>query len=286
MGESEMCPLCGGEIISGECPSCGFVPPDCGVIAAPYDLDPSNDRFGESDPAEGMFPADMSEFTDLGNGYFEENRELEIPSIALPNLQSVGSLGFASANAKPAPKIVVMRSNPLPGSSLPFPKQTGSNAAPKRQPNQAPPPVQTFQPARNAQTAQTAQTVQAAQTANSQQSAAQSAPFVPYVQQVQQLQQASLPVRIVKGTSDFVIAHWWKFLLMAAAPTAGLIFMMYYIYRFRSDKHGGDILKAIMFGVLAAVMLINRWDPFGLDVILRELFDIVFGGRRRRRGYY
>lgn len=280
MGEAEMCPICGNEISFGECPSCGFVPPDYSVIAAPYDLDPSNDCFGETDPAKGMFPADMPDTEGVSSA---EMPELEIPSIALPNLQSAGSLGFASANAKPAPRIVVMRSNPLPGSSRPFPKQTNPNAATKRQPNQSPPPVQTFQPTHNAQTAQAAQTVQ---TANSQQSAASSAPFVPYVQQVQQMQQASLPVRIVKGTSDFVVAHWWKFLIMAAAPTAGLIFMMYYIYQFRTDKHGGDLLKAIMFGVLAGVMLINRWDPFGLDVILRELFDIIFGSRHRRRGYY
>lgn len=277
-----MCPICGNEISFGECPFCGFVPPDYSVIAAPYDLDPSNDRFGETDPAEGMFPADMPDMEGVSPA---EMPELEIPSIALPNMQSLGSLGFASASAKPAPKIVVMRSNPLPGASQPFPKQTGSNAAPKRHPNQSPPPVRTVRTVQTVQTAQTAQTVGTAQSAQSTQNT-QAAPFVPYVQQVQQMQQASLPVRIVKGTSDFVIAHWWKFLIMAAAPSAGLLFITYYSYRFREDKHGGDLLKAIMFGVLMVIMLVNRWDPFGLDVILRELFDIIFGGRRRRRGYY
>ncbi|MDE7278929.1 MAG: hypothetical protein K2N26_04300, partial [Oscillospiraceae bacterium] len=176
---AERCPICGEEIILGACQGCGFEAPDLSAIAAPYDLDPSNDHFGESDSLEGMFPAGMTEITDLGNGYFEESSELEIPSIALPNLQSVGSLGFASAKAKPAPKIVVMRSNPLPGSSQPFPKQVNRSAASGRQ---------TVQP----QTAKTVQSMQNAQIA-------QSAPFVPYVQQVQQMQQASLPVRIVKG---------------------------------------------------------------------------------------
>lgn len=275
MGEAEKCPICGDEISFGECRSCGFIPPDYSVIAAPYDLDPSNDRFGEADSAEGMFPADM---TDMGAVSFGEMPELDIPSIALPNLQSMNSLGFASANAKPAPKIVVMRSNPLSGASQPFPKQVNRSAASVRQPVQP-------QPVQNAQTVRTAQSTQNIQNAQSTQNT-QAAPFVPYVQQVQQMQQASLPVRIVKGTSNFVVAHWWKFLIMAAVPTAGLIFMMYYIYQFRTDKHGGDLLKAIMFGVLAGVMLFNRWDPFGLDVILRELFDIIFGSRRRRRGYY
>ncbi|MDE6762838.1 MAG: hypothetical protein K2J73_04070 [Oscillospiraceae bacterium] len=157
----ERCPICGEEIILGACQGCGFEVPDFSAIAAPYDLDPSNDHFGEADSLEGMFPAGMTEITDLGNGYFEESSELEIPSIALPNLQSVGSLGFASAKAKPAPKIVVMRSNPLPGSSQPFPKQVNRSAASGRQ---------TVQP-------QTAKTVQSTQNAQ----IAQSAPFVPYV---------------------------------------------------------------------------------------------------------
>lgn len=92
-------------------------------------------------------------------------------------------------------------------------------------------------------------------------------------------------MRIVKGTSNFVVAHWWKFLLMAAVPTAGMLFMVYYIAKYKSDRRGSDILKAIMFGVLSGIMLLSRWDPFGLDVLLRELLDIIFSSRRRRRYY-
>lgn len=270
MGEAEKCPICGDEIALGECPACGFIPPDYSAIAAPYDLDPSNDHFGETDLAEGMFPAD----TDMGDGSFGGMPELDIPSIALPNAQSLNSLGFASAAAKPALKIVVMRSNPFAGANPPPLKSTQNKQ--NTQKKQSPPPVQTFQPTRNAQTAQTVQ---------GQQNTVSSAPFVPYVQQVQQMQQASLPVRIVKGTSNFVIAHWWKFLLMAAVPTAGMIFMVYYIGKYKSDRRGADILKAIMFGVLSGIMLLSRWDPLGLDVLLRELLDIIFSSRRRRRYY-
>lgn len=273
---AERCPICGEEIVLGECQSCGFEAPDLSEIAAPYDLDPSNDHFGEADSLEGMFPADM---TDIGDGSLESGPEFEIPSIALPNLQSLNSLGLTSVKAKPAPRIVVVRSNPLPGAN-PLPLQNTQNA-PKAQPKrqkQSLPPVQTFQSTSNAQTAQAVQT---AQTLQNQQNASAAAPFVPYVQQ------ASLSVRIVKGTVNFVIAHWWKFLIMAAAPSAGLLFMGYYIFQFRTDRHTADLLKAIMFGVLTGVMLVNRWDPFGLDVILRELLDIIFGDRRRRRrGYY
>lgn len=278
---AEICPICGGEIVLGECSGCGFEAPDLSEIAAPYDLDPSNDHFGEADSLEGMFPADM---TDIGDGSFGSGTELEIPSIALPNLQSLNSVGLASAKAKSAPRIVVVRSNPFSGANPP-PLQNTQNA-PKAQPKrqkQSLPPVQNFQSTRNAQTAQAVQT---AQTFQNQQNSSSAAPFVPYVQQVQQMQQASLPVRIVKGTSNFVIAHWWKFLIMAAVPSAGLLFMGYYIFQFRTDRHTANLLKAIMFGVLTGVMLINRWDPFGLDVILRELLDIIFGSRRRRRRYY
>lgn len=271
MGEAEKCPICGDEITFGECSVCGFIPPDYSAIAAPYDLDPSNDHFGETDLAEGMFPA-----SDTGDGSYGKSPELDIPSIALPNVQSLNSLGFASAAAKPAPKIVVMRSNPFSGTN-PLPPQGTQNTQKKQK--QSPPPVQTFQPTRNAQAVQTAQNVQNSQNASA------SAPFVPYVQQVQQLQQASLPVRIVKGTSNFVVAHWWKFLLMAAVPTAGMLFMVYYIAKYKSDRRGSDILKAIMFGVLSGIMLLSRWDPFGLDVLLRELLDIIFSSRRRRRYY-
>lgn len=289
MADAEKCPICGDEIAFGECRSCGFIPPDYAVIAAPYDLDPSNDHFGESDPTEGMFPADVTDMEGIPSA---EMPDLEIPSIALPNLQSLNSLGLASAKAKPAPRIVVVRSNPFSGANGANPPPRNTQNAPKaqqKQQNQSPPPVQTFQPTRNAQIAQTvqaAQTVQTVQTFQNQQTASSAAPFVPYVQQVQQMQQASLPVRIVKGTSNFVVAHWWKFLLMAAAPTAGLFFMGYYIYQFRTDKRANDLLKAIMFGVLSSVMLVSRWDPFGLDVILRELLDIIFGDSRRRRRYY
>lgn len=285
---TERCPICGEEIVLGACQSCGFEAPDLSEIAAPYDLDPSNDHFGEADSLEGMFPADI---TDIGDGSFGSGPEFEIPSIALPNLQSLNSLGLASAKAKPAPRIVVVRSNPFSGANPPPPQNTQNapKAQPKRQ-KQSLPPVQTFQPTRSsaqtAQTTQTAQAVQTAQTLQNQQNASAPAPFVPYVQQVQQMQQATLPVRIVKGTVNFVIAHWWKFLIMAVVPSAGLLFMGYYIFQFRTDRRTADVLKAIMFGVLTGVMLINRWDPFGLDVILRELLDIIFGSRRRRRRYY
>lgn len=269
---AEICPICGGEIVLGECSGCGFEFPDLSEIAAPYDLDPSNDHFGEADSVEGMFP----QIDTVG---IAEESEYDIPSIALPSIPPVNPAGkFASAGIQSAPNIKVRPAVQSIPSVQPI---AAANPAANVH---TPPPARSFQPTHNAQAKQTAQTVQAVQ---NQQNASSAAPFVPYVQQVQQMQQASLPVRIVKGTSNFVVAHWWKFLIMAAVPTAGLLFMGYYIFQFRTDRHAADLLKAIMFGVLTGVMLVNRWDPFGLDVILRELLDIIFGdSRRRRRGYY
>ena len=266
---AEICPICGEEVVLGECPACGFVPPDYSEIAAPYDLDPSNDHFGEADSLEGMFP-----YIDNSGIANEPVPEYDIPSIALPSIQSVNSFGkLASANAQPAPNIKV---RPAVQSIPSLQSISAANV-------NTPPPAQTFQPTKNVppiQTVHQAKPVQPVQPVQQSQSA-QSAPFVPYNAQTA----ASLPVRIVKGTVNFVIAHWWKFLIMAAAPSAGLLFAGFYVFMYRSDRRTADILKAIMFGVLAGVMVFNRWDPFGLDIILWELFDMIFSSRRRRRYY-
>lgn len=266
---AEICPICGEEVVLGECPTCGFVPPDYSAIAAPYDLDPSNDHFGEADSLEGMFP-----YIDNSGIANEPEPEYDIPSIALPSIQSLNPAGkLASANAQPAPNIKVRPAvQPIPS----FQSISAANA-------HTPPPVQTFQPTRNTPPIQSAnQAYQAKPVQPAQQSqSVQPAPFVPYNAQTA----ASLPVRIVKGTVNFVIAHWWKFLIMAVAPSAGLIFAGFYVLMYKTDRHTSDILKAIMFGVLTGVMVFNRWDPFGLDVILREILDAFFSSRRRRRYY-
>lgn len=265
---AEICPICGEEVVLGECPACGFVPPDYSAIAAPYDLDPSNDHFGEADSVEGMFP-----YIDTSGITNEPEPEYDIPSIALPSIQSLNPAGkLASASVQPAPNIKV---RPAAQSIPSLQSVSAANA-------HTPPPAQTFQPSYNAppiHTANQAKPVQPAQPAQQSQSA-QPAPFVPY-----NAQTASLPVRIVKGTSNFVIAHWWKFLIMAVTPSAGLLFFGYYAVKYREDRRTADILKAIMFFILAGVMIFNNWDPLGLDVILRELFDAIFGSRRHRHYY-
>lgn len=265
---AEICPICGEEVVLGECQACGFVPPDYSEIAAPYDLDPSNDHFGETDPTEGMFP-----YIDTSGIANEPEPEYDIPSIALPSIQSLNPAGkLASASAQPAPNI---KARPA---AQPIPSLQSISAASPAANAHTPPPVQTFQPTKNTPPIQTAKPVQPVQ---QQTQSAQSAPFVPYNAQTA----ASLPVRIVKGTSNFVIAHWWKFLIMAVAPSAGLLFAGFYALMYKTDRHTSDILKAIMFFVLTGVMVFNHWDPLGLDVILREILDAIFSSRRHRRHY-
>lgn len=274
---AEICPICGEEVVLGECPTCGFVPPDYSEIAAPYDLDPSNDHFGEADSLEGMFP-----YIDNSGIANEPEPEYDIPSIALPSIQSLNPAGkLASASVQPAPNIKVRPA----AQSIPS-LQSISAAKPAANAH-TPPPAQTFQPTQNVPPTQSAHQAQQAYQAKPVQPAQQptqsapSAPFVPYNAQTA----ASLPVRIVKDTVNFVTAHWWKFLIMAVAPSAGLIFMAFYAVMYRSDRHTSDILKAIIFAILTGVMVFNHWDPFGLDVILREILDAIFSSRRHRRHY-
>lgn len=44
----EKCPLCGGDIILGECSFCGYAVPDTEKLSAPYDLSPDNVVFGDA----------------------------------------------------------------------------------------------------------------------------------------------------------------------------------------------------------------------------------------------
>lgn len=45
---AEKCPLCGGDVILGECGSCGYAAPDTDKLSAVYDLSPDNVVFGDA----------------------------------------------------------------------------------------------------------------------------------------------------------------------------------------------------------------------------------------------
>lgn len=68
---SEKCPLCGGDVLLGECSSCGYALPDTEQLSAPYDFDPENVLFGEA---------------------AEEADDDDIPSIGVPDISALPTL--------------------------------------------------------------------------------------------------------------------------------------------------------------------------------------------------
>lgn len=68
---SEKCPLCGGDVLLGECSSCGYALPDTESLSALYDLDPDNVTFGEAAKA---------------------GDDDDIPSIGVPDISALPTL--------------------------------------------------------------------------------------------------------------------------------------------------------------------------------------------------
>lgn len=54
---AEKCPLCGGDIILGECSFCGYTVPDTEKLSAPYDLSPDNVVFGDAEFDDDEIPS-------------------------------------------------------------------------------------------------------------------------------------------------------------------------------------------------------------------------------------
>lgn len=123
---ADKCPLCGGNTANGECLACGYKPPDLNAIAAPYDLDPSNDAFGE---AESLFEAVESPDISVGG-------EFNMASVALPDVSAaVNSSGrFASMGIQPIPNIktAAPKAPPIPQNR----QQTLANAPTNQPPAQ------------------------------------------------------------------------------------------------------------------------------------------------------
>lgn len=74
----DVCPLCGGKIKKGKCRKCGYKPPEESDIAAPYDIDPNNDRFGTTEdkyiPFEELYPQHKADVK-------QEERQDNVPNI-------------------------------------------------------------------------------------------------------------------------------------------------------------------------------------------------------------
>lgn len=124
------CPLCGGNTSNGECLVCGYEPPDLDAMAAPYDLDPSNDAFGE---AERL--SEMAECPDISGGGMYGMASVAIPKVSAA-VNSAGRL--ASVQLQPIPNIKAAAPQAPPVPQTANQRQTPANM----QPNQ--PPLQNY----------------------------------------------------------------------------------------------------------------------------------------------
>lgn len=104
IASSEKCPLCGGDVILGECSFCGYAVPDTEKLSSVYDMSPDNVIFGDAET-----PNDSEE---------------SIPTIDLPN---VPSLPMAKLNAPAA--IIYPQKNTASGTVTPSGAGTANNAS-------------------------------------------------------------------------------------------------------------------------------------------------------------
>ncbi|MCM1381118.1 MAG: hypothetical protein NC192_04205, partial [Muribaculaceae bacterium] len=101
--------------------------------------------------------------------------------------------------------------------------------------------------------------------------------FVPYTKPVYgnpdpAAKPNELPTRFVKAVSDFVWHHWWKFLLVAAVPTLGYGFaLFYFVINSDKDRKKSEIFLAAAMVALTLILQFAGWDPTGLDTILQHI---------------
>ncbi|MBD5140982.1 MAG: hypothetical protein HDT25_06170 [Ruminococcus sp.] len=223
------CPLCGGDVILGECNFCGYAVPDTEKLSAVYDLSPDNVTFGE----------------------YDEGGD-ELTAIDPPD-----------------------------ASSLPTAKQVRDAARRRRAEERKKSQTQNAYGANNAINASPANI---ANNAN--------APFVPYTKpdygtpQEISHEPSDMPTKVVKSVSDFVIHHWWKFLLTAILPSVGYGFAFFYFVINRDKDKERKISELFFAGVILLTTILLqavKWDPTGLDILIQYL---ISGFLTRGRHYY
>ena len=217
---SEKCPLCGGDVILGECNFCGYAVPDTEKLSAVYDLSPDNVNFGE---------------------YDEDGDELT--AIEPPD-----------------------------ASSLPTAKQV-RDAARRRRAEE-----------RKKQQAQNAAGGNFANNAN--------VPYQKpnYVKPVPPPQEPlSASEMMIKSVSDFVVHHWWKFLLAAILPSVGYGFAFFYFVINSGEGKNRKISELFFAGAILLMTILlqaAKWDPTGLDFFLQQFIKSWLETRPRHRYRY
>ena len=228
---SEKCPLCGGDVILGECGFCGYTVPDTEKLSAVYDLSPDNVTFGEYDDGD------------------------ELTSIDPPD-----------------------------ATSLPTAKQVRDAARRRRAEERKKSQAQNVYGANNAASANPANI---ANNAN--------APFVPYTKpdygKPAELpsEPLSMSEMMVKSVSDFVVHHWWKFLLTAILPSVGYGFAFFY-FVINSGKDKDRKISELFFAgaILLMTILLQaaKWDPTGFDILLQYFIKGFLEEDRHHRYRY
>lgn len=216
LASSEKCPLCGGDVLLGECSFCGYAVPDTEKLSAPYDLSPDNVIFGEAET-----PDDSEE---------------SIPTIDLPNVPSspMEKLNAPAAIIYPQKNSAAVK-NAASGTVTPSGAGTSNNA-------------------KGANTA-----------------------FVPYTKPENissEYDSLDTSERVVKSVSDFVVHHWWKFLITAILPSIGYGFAFFYFVINRDndkDRKKSELFFAGTILLTTILLQAVKWDPTGADILIQHL---------------
>lgn len=212
------CPLCGGDVILGECNFCGYAVPDTEKLSAVYDLSPDNVNFGEYD--------------DGGD---------ELTAIDPPD-----------------------------ATALPTAKQVRDAARRRRAEERKKSQDQNAVIANNA-----------------------NAPFTPYTKPdygkpaEPVSEPLSMSEMMIKSVSDFVVHHWWKFLLTAILPSVGYGFAFFY-FVINADKNR-KISELFFAGAILLMTILLQaagWDPTGFDILLQYFIKGFLEEDRRHRYRY
>lgn len=240
----KVCPLCGGEIVSGVCFSCGhhpeegetvsdFVNPYAGEpvtartkAAVPDPVDPYADSSGavRTEAAVSDFVNPYANVTEAA-----PQKEAVPQTPEIPEIPEIPSIELPEIPASPTAKL-----------HKPIKRKTKEEKAAEK----------------------------AEQYGKKN--------FVPYTKPVYGNSQRNeyTPEDAVKVVSDFVFHHWWKLMLVALVPTAGLAFGFFYIVINRigdTDSKTSERVLAVMMFILTVLLWAANWDPLGIDHILRYI---------------
>lgn len=237
----KVCPRCGGEIVSGVCFSCGHHPEEGEAVSDfinPYASEPVTAR------TEAAVPEIVSPYAGSSGAV---RTEAAVSDFVNP----YANVTEAEPKKETVPEIPEIPEIP----SIELPEIPASPTAKLHKPIK-----------RKTKEEKAAEKAEQYGKKN----------FVPYVKPVY----GNVPGReqtpddAVKAVSEFMLHHWWKLLLVALVPTAGLAFGFFYIVINRigdTDSKTSERVLAVMMFILTVLLWAASWDPLGIDQILRYI---------------